>query len=180
MNTYGRKKRIIVKNISVDNVYRAIKLMYMGEVKVKPEDSEIFVQLLMKLQINYHLQSSLNSTMHDSGHEGNPMVDLNENDTFPTLSPIYRSSVARVKTIKYRKKIYPRRKGRSLVSYGFYRCRFCPDMEFIFRRARFNHELTCSFNENSRSYHTCDHCGKSYLYKSNLVKHVISHIEVSE
>lgn len=60
-------------------------------------------------------------------------------------------------------------------------CRYCPQPTiFQHWRGRLNHELTCSFNPNSREYYRCDECGKRYLFKGTLALHVIKHLQVPE
>lgn len=89
-----------------------------------------------------------------------------------------RLSIAKCRIVApHRFKKYPRRKGRSLMTFGAnLSCRFCPDVGFYTARARTNHELTCSFNFNSRDYYFCDICGSSFLFKGNLRNHMRKHL----
>jgi hypothetical protein len=78
---------------------------------------------------------------------------------------------ARLSIYNYTKR-YQMRSRRTTFYGAIFFCRFCPKVAFHHKRGRLIHEITCSFNPNSRGYFQCDACNKSYLWKKSLENHM--------
>lgn len=176
-----------------------IKLMYFGDLTTSRQEQADEIKRvanLLELQIRAEPMADPSPVAHSSfagvsnltGLGGDEGIGDSVHCSQPTPLPNRRSSIIpppkarrtsiarpanRILTcVRYRRKKSSRPR-RSLMTFGAnIPCRFCPEITFYSTRARHIHELTCSFNMESREHYTCDLCGRQYLFKGNLLNHM--------
>lgn len=109
----------------------------------------------------------LSSTLFDNVADADgevPALSQPPSDKFTPSDSTFRSRFSIALARRYKNP--PHRRSRYSMFPRQFLCRYCPNMKFYSERGRHNHELTCCFNENSRSFSTCDVCGQQYLSRT--------------